>query len=296
MLLVLLEALFFLITFAVKVVFFILNIIRKLFVFILTNSILRFPFILFTLGYFIHINFKILATLYFIYLTHKSALKFNIYKKLSFNLKLAFQDFLVSHKVSKTLKKLTSDHIILNNITVENSNDTYCTIDHLVISKNGVFIIKPLNYFNNISLNFKNLYFKNNKDYVVDCETTYSIINQINNCSSILRDILPYDIPIINVITLPKDNAVVKYDKNYTTPIVTINNLTKFIQNNTNTKNIYTTDSIKNFITENKTWLIDKALFKASYFISNNKWVLGFFLIYFLLFYLYINLIFMISS
>jgi hypothetical protein len=289
--LTLLDALFFLTTLSFKIIFFILNTLRKFFIFILTNSLLRFLFILFTTGYFFHISFKILATYYFIYLTHKSALKFNIYQNISLNLKETFQHLLNKHKVSKALKALTNDYIILNNITVENFIDECCTIDHLVINTDKIFIIKTLTHFNNCSLNFKNQWFKKTKDDIIDKQIIYSIIKEIDNCSNILRDILPYDITITKVITLTKDNTVIKYDEYLTTPIVTVKSLTKFIQNNINNKTNYTTASIKNLIIENKVWIIDKAFFKTINFLSTNKSVIGFFLIFLLLYYLYINLI-----
>lgn len=292
----LLDALSFLLTLAIKFIFFILNIIRKVFIFILTNSLLRFLFILLIIGYFFNINFKFLATYFFIYLTHKSALKFNIYQRIYFNLKAFFQHLSSKHIVSKALKTLTTDHIILNNITVENYIDEHFTIDHLVICKGKIFIIKTFTYCDNNPLNLKNLLFNKTKDFVVDAKIIYSIINEINNCNNILRDILPFDIPITNVITLAKNNIVIKYDKNLNTPIVTIKSLVKFIQNNTNINNNYTSTSIKNFITENKTWVIDKVLFKTLYFLSNNKGVIVFFIIYGLLYYLYINLISILSG
>lgn len=296
MILTLLDTLFFLTALAFKIIFFVLNILKKFFIFILTNSLLRFLFILFTTGYFFHISFKILATYYFIYLTHKSALKFNIYQIVSLNLKETFQHLLSKHQVAKTLKALTTDYVILNNITLENFIDECCTIDHLVIYKDKIFIIKTLAHFNNWSLSFKNLWFKKTIDNVVDKEYIYSIIKEIDNCSNILRNILPYDITIIKVMTLTKDNTVIKYDENLTTPIVTVKSLTKYIQNNVNNKTNYTSVYIKNLIIENKIWIIDKALNKISCFISNNKRVIQFFIIYILLYYLYINLISILSA
>lgn len=296
MILTLLNTLFFLTTLAFKIIFFVLNILKKFFIFILSNSLLRFLFILFTTGYFFHISFKILATYYFIYLTHKSALKFNIYQSISLNLKETFYHLLSKYKVSKTLKALTTEYTVLNNITVENFIDECCTIDHLVIYKGKIFIIKTLTHFDNWFLNFKNLWLKTTRDDVADKEYIYSIIKEIDNCSTILKNILPYDITVTNVITLTNDNTVIKYDENLTTPIVTVKSLTKFIQNNTNNKTNYTTASIKNLIVENKIWIIDKALIKTSYFVFNNKKVIEFFIIYLLLYYLYINLISILSA
>lgn len=291
MLLTLFEAIFFIMTLLVKVVFFILNTIIKLLIILLTNSVLRFPFILFMLGYFLHINLKILSTIYFIYLTHKFAIKFNIYRGVNKNLKKYLTSLLCEYKISKSLKDLPTDYIVLKNLTVENTNDNSCTIDYLIISKECIFTINSINYFNDTAFSFKNT-----NEHVINSKTINNTISEFYNTNNILSDILSSDIPIINIIVLANNNCVVEYNKNYITPIVTTESLVNFIQNSVKTNNNFNTSYTKNIILENKSWILDKALSKTSLFLSTNKRILGFFVIDLILYYLYINLIIIISN
>ena len=123
---------------------FIIKAIVKTLTFILTKPFLRFPFLLFTIGFFLHIKFNTLATIYFLYLVNICAIKFKIYEKIYIDLSYLFDTIFNSYKVSHNLRALKNDSIILNNIHLENNDEDSCLIDDLVITNSGVFAIKTL--------------------------------------------------------------------------------------------------------------------------------------------------------
>ena len=154
--------------------YFLIKAILKTFVFILKKPFLRFTFLIISIGCLLHINFNILATIYFIYLMHLFAIRFNIYNKIYTDLNYIYNKIRNFYKVSRCLKSLKNDGIILNNIYLESNNDDCCSIDELVITNGGVFAIKTLNYpyddflktkyFNKYKLNNESF----NNDYVLD--------------------------------------------------------------------------------------------------------------------------------
>ncbi len=79
---------------------FIIKAIVKTLTFILTKPFLRFPFLLFTIGFFLHIKFNTLATIYFLYLVNICAIKFKIYEKIYIDLSYLFDTIFNSYKVS----------------------------------------------------------------------------------------------------------------------------------------------------------------------------------------------------
>ena len=120
MLLVLVNIIWILIKLIFYTLFSLIKAIFKIFVFIFKKPLLRFPFLLINIGYLLKINFNILATIYFIYLMHLSAIKFNIYNKIYADLNYIYNKIRNSYKVSNCLKSLKNDGIILNNIYLEN--------------------------------------------------------------------------------------------------------------------------------------------------------------------------------
>ena len=146
MLLILVNIIGILIKLVFYTLFFLIKVIFKIFVFIFKKPLLRFLFLLITIGYLFKVNFNILATIYFIYLMHLCAIKFNIYNKIYTDLNYIYNKMRNSYKVSSYLKCLKYDGIILNNIYLESNNDDSCSIDELVITNGGIFAIKTLNY------------------------------------------------------------------------------------------------------------------------------------------------------
>ncbi len=68
MLIILFDIILFIFRIIFNLLKFIIKITIGILAFILTKSFLRFPFLLFTIGFLLHINFNTLATIYFLYL------------------------------------------------------------------------------------------------------------------------------------------------------------------------------------------------------------------------------------
>lgn len=268
---------------------FIIKFIIKLISFVFSKAILRIFFILSILGYFFKIDLGILSTIYFFYLTHRLALKLKIYEKIMINFKLHNNKVINRYKIYTNLKKINSDSITFNNLSIIDYESNHCTIDNLAIISGKIFLIKPLSY-SSIEFVNKNLHSKIYSDNVLAKKELNPILDNISNYNHILTTILPADIPIINVIALC-DNTVIKYEENFKVPIITINNLSKFIERNINDNSSYTLSEIKDIITENKIWIIDSFLYSFSTFLYNNKVIISFLIIDLFVYYIYINLI-----
>ena len=255
--------------------FLLINTIIKTFIFIIKKTYLRIPFLIISIGYLLHINFNILATIYFIYLMHICAIKFNIYNKIYLDLNYVYNKIYNSRKVANCLKSLKNDGIILNNIYLENDDDTSCSIDELVITTGGIFAIKTLNFSYDdytqsdipkvLSLNS----FNSSNDTIIDFKIINSLSEECLKCYNILQDILSCDIPITNIIAIPQKNCVIKEDSSLETPIVIADDLPYYIKNRIN-KNINLSPLlIKEDLLENKTWFFDIffSIFLAIYYI-----------------------------
>lgn len=277
--------------------FLLINTIIKTFIFIIKKTYLRIPFLIISIGYLLHINFNILATIYFIYLMHICAIKFNIYNKIYLDLNYVYNKIYNSRKVANCLKSLKNDGIILNNIYLENDDDTSCSIDELVITTGGIFAIKTLNFSYDdytqsdipkvLSLNS----FNSSNDTIIDFKIINSLSEECLKCYNILQDILSCDIPITNVIAIPQKNCVIKEDSSLETPIVIADDLPYYIKNRIN-KNINLSPLlIKEDLLENKTWFFDIFFSSFQTFLSHNKLVILFFSIFLAIYYIYITFI-----
>ena len=104
MLLVLVNIIWILIKLIFYILYFLIKAILKTFVFIFKKPFLRFTFLIISIGYLLHINFNILATIYFIYLMNLFAIRFNIYNKIYTDLNYIYNKIRNFYKVSKMLK------------------------------------------------------------------------------------------------------------------------------------------------------------------------------------------------
>lgn len=297
MLLVLVNIIGLLIKLIFYMLFFLIRAILKIFVFILKNPLLRFSFLIISIGCLLHIKFNILATIYFIYLMHLSAIRFNIYNKIYTDLNYICNKISNSYKVSSCLKSLKNDGIILNKIYLESNNDDSCSIDELVITNGGIFAIKTFNYpyddyteFNVPKiLSLNNIKAKDDK--IIDISLINSISEECLKCYNILQDILSCDIPITNIIAIPQENCVVKEDYSLETPIVTAKDLPYYIKNKTNKSINYSPLLIKESLLENKLWTFDIVISRLQSFLNHSKIIILFFTIFLAIYYIYITFI-----
>lgn len=269
----------------------------KILIFILTKPFLRFPFLLFTIGFFLHINFNTLATIYFLYLVHICAIKFKIYEKIYIDLSYFFDTIFNLYKVSHNLKALKNDSIILNNIYLENNDEDSCSIDDLVITNSGVFAIKTLTYpytdfsktkySNEITFDNENL----NDDTILDNSVLNKIYDECTNCYNILQDILSSDIPITNIIALPQKSLVIKQNESFDTPIVTAEELPYFIKNKINRDSNYSPVKIKETVLQNRSWSFDILFDKLLSFLNHSKLTILFVSLLIISYYIYITFV-----
>lgn len=276
---------------------FIIKAIVKTLTFILTKPFLRFPFLLFTIGFFLHIKFNTLATIYFLYLVNICAIKFKIYEKIYIDLSYLFDTIFNSYKVSHNLRALKNDSIILNNIHLENNDEDSCLIDDLVITNSGVFAIKTLTYpytdftknkySNEITFDNEDL----NDDTILDNNVLNKIYDECTNCYNILQDILSSDIPITNIIALPQKSLVIKQNEVLDTPIVTAEDLPYFIKNKINKDSTYSPLKIKETVLQNKSWSFDILLDKLLSFLNHSKFIILFISLFIITYYIYITFV-----
>lgn len=294
MLLVLVNIIWIIIKLLFNIVYISIKIIFKIFAFILRVPFLRYLFLIFTIGYLLHINFNILATIYFIYLMHLSAIKFKIYNKIYLDLTYILDNIHNYYKISSCLKPLKNEGIILNNIYLENDDDDSCSIDELVITNGGIFAIKTLNY-SYAKTNIENIRslnnFKSTDDAIVDSNLISKISDESLKCFNILHDILSCDIPINNIIVLLQDNCVVKEDCNLNTSIITAKDLPYYIKNKINKNINYSPLLIKESLLENKIWIFDILFSKIHSFLNHSKMTILFFSVFLLIYYIYITFI-----
>ncbi|EKY25820.1 hypothetical protein HMPREF0216_02402 [Clostridium celatum DSM 1785] len=283
MVLVLVNSMFFIFRFIFNIIKFLIYICVKVLSLVLKVPLLRFALLLFVLGHFLDLKFEFLSKIYIIYIIHLGALYFNIYKRLFIYLNYTYNKLYNFFKVSFSLRPLKNESIILNNLCIENDDSNNCTIDDLVITDGGIFIIKTLNYSYNEFLlksttNNKSKS-KLNNDSLIDLEIIYKICDECNNCYTLLKEIISSEIPITQVIVLPNEDSVVPLDDNIKIPIILAKDLPFFIKKNLDTSKNCSPLSLKNTLLDNKVWFFDILLLKLKYFISNNKGLLLFFLI-----------------
>lgn len=285
----------------IKTIFFIIlhliKAILKTFIFILKTPFLRFSFLIFILGYLFKINFSILSTIYFIYLTHLCALKLAIYKMLYINLKVLYTKLKNNYKISHYLKSLKNEGIVLSNIYLENNNDDSCLIDDLVITNGGIFFIKALNcsYDKYIPENTStNDFIKNsnlNNDNIIDSSLIHKLSQECHKCHNILCDILSSDIPITNIIVLTEEDCVIREDNYVSTPVILAKDLPYYIRNKTNKNINYSPSLITENLLSNKVWIFDIFILKLYNFLNHSKLIILFFSTFLIIYYLYITFV-----
>lgn len=291
MLLVLVNLIFFIFKTIFNIIKLSMYIFIKALYFILKTPLLRFALLLFFLGYLFNLKFEFLSRVYIIYTIHLAALYFNIYKKLYIYTRYLYNKSYNLFKVYLSLKPLKNESIILNNLCLEDDNSNNCTIDDLIITDGGLFIIKALNY------SYSDFLLKNNSetslgpkdklntDILVDSEVIYKICNECNDCYDILKDIISSEIPITKVIVLTNEDYVVTLDANIKIPIICAKDLPFFIKQNIDTSKNCSPLSLKSTLLDSKVWFFDILLLNIQKFILNNKLVLLFFIISLIFYY-----------
>lgn len=303
MMLVLVSLIFIIIKIILQIIYYTIKAIVKIcyylfkFIYAIFNvKFLRIPLLILTIGYFLRLKFIFLSTIYFLYLMHLCAIKFNIYKEFYIDLKYIYNKFISYYKISNSLKVLKKDNIVLTNLFLESNKENSCLIDNLVITNDGLFLIKsPVlsynDYLNN-SLSFEKVNINNyNEDKIIDNNLLVEAYKDCLKCYSVLREIFSEDISITNIIALPQNNLVVMNSCGINIPIVTLNELCYFIQKNLSTKPKYSPLILKETLLQNKMWYFDIFFSKLKSFFIHSKFIILFFLTFFIIYEFYITIL-----
>ena len=211
---------------------------------------------------------------------YKAAIFFKITATIKENIKISLSNLKNNKKVQHNLKKLKNNYILLKNLCLENDDDCF-KIENLLICSKGIFNIK------NLGLSINN----SNDDIVISTDNIDHISYELTKSNDLLEDILPTEVPIINVITLSNDNLVIENSSQLTSAVICIKNLSAFIENNF--KDIANLDNtfLKNIIMENNRWKLDCFISALLNFLWKNKSILLFFFAFSILYYFYSILI-----
>ncbi len=130
-------------------------------------------------------------------------------------------------KVAKALKKLKSYRII-NDVPLNNKTN----IDHVVLGKNGIFVIETKNIRGNVYVNgrsWKRIKIKNGKKFIIK----ENPINQARRNAYLLAKYIKAktgkNYPVKALVVLA-NNRVKKKIKNSKTPILTVKDVNKYIK------------------------------------------------------------------
>ena len=255
-------------TFIIKIIYHTLILLYKILRFILYKSFLRTPFLLIIFGWLFKISYIYISTIYFLYLMNRLALKLNIYTIAKQNIRIFYTKLLYEIKINKSLKDINPEFILLKNLLIEENNNNY-NVNHLLITKGGVFNIKMI---------------ENQKAFTIDNPPIEYI-----SYNSTLRDILPLEIPLLNILLLPESKEEISYYYNSSPPMIPLNYLNDFVSKKFRKRICYEPEEIRDIILESSLLNIDKYLFNIHNFLLKNKKIILFLSITALMYYFYIN-------
>lgn len=280
MIFAILNTIFILLTLIFNIFIFLIKVAFKVIKFILFHSLLRMLVLLIIFKYALNLSLQLTSSLYFLFVMYKAAIFFKITTKIKENIKISLSNLKNNKKVQHNLKKLKNNYILLKNLCLENDDDCF-KIENLLICSKGIFNIK------NLGLPINN----SNDDIVISTDNIDQISYELTKSNDLLEDILPTEVPIINVITLSNDNLVIENSSQLTSSVICIKNLSSFIENNfkdiANLDNTY----LKNIIIENNRWKLDCFISAFLNFLWQNKSILLFFFAFSILYYFYSILI-----
>lgn len=126
--------------------------------------------------------------------------------------------------VEKTcLTKYGTISILLQNKSFINEAQEY---DHIIVGKNGVFLIETKNYSGEITITKDGDWFQNKG---VESHGIKNPVQQCNRHAAIVKSIIP-DIPVISIICIANDGVIIKGRANCKIPIVKADLLQDFIE------------------------------------------------------------------
>ena len=126
--------------------------------------------------------------------------------------------------VEKTcLTKYGTISILLQNKSFINEAQEY---DHIIVGKNGVFLIETKNYSGEITITKDGDWFQNKG---TESHGIKNPVQQCNRHAAIVKSIIP-DIPVTSIICIANDGVIIKGRSNCKIPIVKADLLQDFIE------------------------------------------------------------------
>lgn len=144
-------------------------------------------------------------------------------KEVEYALKWLDKDYLVVDKNS--IGKYGEKTIVLNNPTFVDEPQEY---DHIIIGKQGVFLIETKNYAGKLIVDSQGNWIRIRKDGTEEGER--NPLQQIRRHEKILKSILPQDVPIISIICMAHPKMIIEGSENCIIPIVKSDLLVEFIE------------------------------------------------------------------
>lgn len=128
------------------------------------------------------------------------------------------------------IEKKSNDKVGNGCIFIKNSEfiDEHQEYDHLIVSNKGVFSIETKNYAGKLVIDqYGNWIRKKNNEE----EGLKNPLQQIRQHEKILKSFLPEDCPVVSIICIANDKAIIEGGENCPIPIVKSDMLVEFIEN-----------------------------------------------------------------
>ncbi len=150
-------------------------------------------------------------------------------KEVEYALKWLDKDYLIVDKNS--IGKYGENTVMLNNPAFLDEPQEY---DHIIIGKQGVFLIETKNYAGKLIVDSQGNWIRIRKDGAEEGER--NPLQQIRRHEKLLKSILHQSVPIISVICMAHPKMIIEGSENCVIPIVKSDMLVEFIENYTSDK------------------------------------------------------------
>jgi len=125
---------------------------------------------------------------------------------------------------ARSVDKAGGKCILLKNINFIDEAQEY---DHIIVSEKGIFVIETKNLKGKIVID-------DDKNWSREVDGNYvgmkNPLQQVRRHEKVLKSFLPKDTPIISIICIANDQAIIEGSKNFELPIVKSDRLDEFIE------------------------------------------------------------------
>ena len=125
---------------------------------------------------------------------------------------------------ARSVDKAGGKCILLKNINFIDEAQEY---DHIIVSEKGIFVIETKNLKGKIVID-------DDKNWSREVDGNFvgmkNPLQQVRRHEKVLKSFLPKDTPIISIICIANDQAIIEGSKNFELPIVKSDRLDEFIE------------------------------------------------------------------